>query len=115
MSDINEVRTRLYRLGKIMSDGRMVSSQTALGEIRALLADHARLRARVAELEAPPAIDLEQFRPAVIALRSAGRNRADQGYDRIGPDGQREAAAIIAEADRLLDLIDGSKRGEVKS
>ena len=73
--------------------------------------DQARLKARVAELEARPAIDMDQFLPAVEALRREGQAKESQGYDRLGPEGLDAARAKVAEASRLLALIDGSKGG----
>lgn len=97
MSDnINEA---LSRLSGACAGARPGSTFAA--DVQAVLGDHARLQARVAELEAAPAIDVERFRQMLD-----GWKNSDYPFSYEGQCAQRALDACIADAKAL---IDGSK------
>lgn len=107
MSDINEVRARLERDAEDFIE-RGLAVPTA-SDIQALLADHARLNELLGNSEQlAPAIDLEQFRPAVFCMRN---------YTGVLPRSywDKGSKAFSDEADRLRALIDGQARCEAGS
>lgn len=98
-SKIEEVRGRLEQAAEI------AATYGEGDDLRALLAAHARLQADAERLDwrvpvmrpqPAPAIDLEQFRSALVAL-------SDYAYERHGDADHPHCV----EADRLLALIDG--------
>lgn len=96
MTAIADVRARLQRDLSL----RLIHRDTA-GDVQALLDHHA-------DLLKAPAIDLEQFRVAVEAYEFEGECKQLEYC--FGPDADKRAAeAQMADAKRLLALIDGQE------